>query len=86
MIELVFQDGVSAQHVDEALFPPDGGHNISVSSESPGINRHDVTAISRGRDIIVRIDGVKESDMSSSTLQSIKDTVPTDHIQTRDVE
>jgi len=84
-VELVFKADVSGKRVDDALLPPHGGHNISVSGDSPGINRHDVTIISRGNETTVRIDGPGKSEMSANTLQSIKDTVPADHIQTREV-
>lgn len=84
-VELIFKGDVSTHRVDEALLPLGGGTNISVSTDSPVINRHDVTIISQGGETIVRIDGAGLSEMSSTTLQSIKDAVPTNHIQTRDV-
>lgn len=84
-VELVFKGDISLALVVDSLQPPGGGHNISVSGDSPGINRHDVTIISSGKETIVRIDGPGKSEMSSNTLNSIIDAVPSEHILTRDV-
>jgi len=82
-VKLIFKGDVSGARVDEAVFPPSGGLNITVSADSPSIDRHDMTVISQGRKIVVQIDGFGKGDISSNTLQSIKDTIPTSHIQTR---
>lgn len=83
-VELVFKGDVSPSVVDDALFPSDGGHNIGVSAGSPGFNRHDVTVINRGKENSVQIDGLGKSELSTNTVQSVIDAVPTDHITTRD--
>jgi len=85
-VELTFEGGVSAARVDQAILPPGGGVGVSVSADSPDLDRHDLALEKTGRRISVRVDGVSVADLSDATKQSIIDAVPATHIQTRDVQ
>lgn len=85
MIKLIFKGDISAYELDQAIFPGESGTAISMSQGSPQIPRNDITVGKSGDNTWVKVDGIGKSEMSQATIDSIKSTVPTNHIRTEDV-
>lgn len=81
-LKIIFKGDVNVRDIDKLILPDDVSHALEISNESANLNRHDISVGKSGSQTWIKIDGVAKSKISQSTIDSIKNTVPTDHIRT----